>query len=180
VANQLNAVPKTIKMLQSPTPLQILGQLELVHQYLHELVSNEGPLDIVLSEEQTKRCIEWYMTTQPPAIAASMGFASPPPPAAAARSRVSPIAVSPFHTRSPLSNIDLNGLNRLDGTATATMAAATTTTTIPTPATQPLPIPTDDKRGAFRSHQRNQQQQQQHVVTPDKLAGGGGAPTLLR
>lgn len=60
VSKQLNSIPKTIKFLPSPAPIQILGQLELVHKYLDEVMNSQFSLDINITEDQARLSVDSF------------------------------------------------------------------------------------------------------------------------
>ncbi|GMH68112.1 hypothetical protein TrST_g11434 [Triparma strigata] len=52
VASQLHAVPKSVKFLSHPSPVLILGQLEMLNRYMSVVVGCGEGLDLEISKEQ--------------------------------------------------------------------------------------------------------------------------------
>jgi hypothetical protein len=61
VAEQLQAQPKSVMFLSLPTPLQILGQLHMLHQHMKFVCTHPHSLDLEISPEQASRCAETYL-----------------------------------------------------------------------------------------------------------------------
>ena len=61
VSKQLNAVSKSIMFLNSPTPLQIIGQLHMLTDHMGFVCDNERSLDLKISTEQAERFAHNYL-----------------------------------------------------------------------------------------------------------------------
>lgn len=61
VAEQLTATPKSVMFVQSPTPTQIIGQLEIVTGHMKFLCTNEQQLDLEISRNQADRSADSFM-----------------------------------------------------------------------------------------------------------------------
>jgi hypothetical protein len=61
VADQLAAVPKSVMFIQSPTPLQIIGQLEMLSAHMKYICNHRSNLDLEISPQQAERSAEQYM-----------------------------------------------------------------------------------------------------------------------
>lgn len=61
VADQLAAVPKSVMFIQSPTPLQIIGQLEMLSAHMKYICNHRSNLDLEISPQQAARSAEQYM-----------------------------------------------------------------------------------------------------------------------
>jgi hypothetical protein len=61
VADQLAAVPKSVMFIQAPTPLQIIGQLEMVSTHMKYICNHRSNLDLEISPQQAERSAEQYM-----------------------------------------------------------------------------------------------------------------------
>ena len=157
VANQLNSVAKTVKFLQQPSPIQILGQLELVHQYLEDVIHSRDPLDIVITPEQCRKSVEQYFQSRPAHVANSFGFQAPRKSRAISFASNYPPMVAA--DRSPLSHIDLNKPNKVNA------HTIPTNNNINAGLTQPLAIPVS---------QSGKKSGRGTIVTPDKITVVGG------
>ena len=61
VADQLSSTPKSVMFVQSPTPTQIIGQLEIVSNHMKFLGSHVNELDLEISRNQADRSADSYM-----------------------------------------------------------------------------------------------------------------------
>lgn len=61
VAEQLSATPKSVMFVQSPTPTQIIGQLEIVTNHMKFLGTTTNDLDLEISRNQADRSADSFM-----------------------------------------------------------------------------------------------------------------------
>jgi hypothetical protein len=61
VSGQLDARSKSIKMIASPTPLQLIGQLYMLTNHMKFVCENRETLDLEISADQADRCASTYM-----------------------------------------------------------------------------------------------------------------------
>ena len=61
VAEQLSSVPKSVMFLQSPTPIQIIGQLLMLTDHMKYVCHHETCLDLEISSEQAESCANRYI-----------------------------------------------------------------------------------------------------------------------
>ena len=61
VAEQLASVPKSVMFVQSPTPVQIIGQLQMLTQHMKFVCEHKTSLDLEISNEQAHRYVESYL-----------------------------------------------------------------------------------------------------------------------
>lgn len=61
VAEQLSATPKSVMFVTSPTPTQIIGQLQLVMDNMPFVCAHETSLDLEISPEQAERCATTFL-----------------------------------------------------------------------------------------------------------------------
>lgn len=61
VAEQLSATPKSVMFVQSPTPTQIIGQLEIVSNHMKYLGTQTNGLDLEISRNQADRSADSFM-----------------------------------------------------------------------------------------------------------------------
>lgn len=61
VADQLNATPKSVMFVPSPTPTQIVGQLQMLTNHMKFVCENKSSLDLEISPEQAERSAESYV-----------------------------------------------------------------------------------------------------------------------
>ena len=61
VSEQLTSIPKSVMFLQSPTPVQIIGQLVMLTNHMKYVCQHETNLDLEISEEQADSCAERYI-----------------------------------------------------------------------------------------------------------------------
>ena len=61
VAEQLSAQPKSVMFVQTPSPVQILGQLQMLTQHMKFICDQQTSLDLEISPDQALRFAESYM-----------------------------------------------------------------------------------------------------------------------
>lgn len=61
VSGQMAAVPKSVMFIQSPSPFEILGQLNMLTSHMKYVCNHESSLDLQISSEQAKQCAEAYL-----------------------------------------------------------------------------------------------------------------------
>lgn len=61
VSEQLCAIPKSVMFLQSPTPVQIIGQLLMLTEHMKYVCDHETSLDLEISLEQAERCASQFI-----------------------------------------------------------------------------------------------------------------------
>ena len=61
VSDQLDAVPKSVKFLNSPTPSQIVGQLVMLTHHMAYVCGHDGDLDLEISTGQAEKCATGYL-----------------------------------------------------------------------------------------------------------------------
>jgi hypothetical protein len=66
VARQLSAVPKSVMFVQSPSPVQIIGQLQMLTQHMKFVCEHKTSLDLEISMEQAQRFAESYVRRSKP------------------------------------------------------------------------------------------------------------------
>jgi hypothetical protein len=66
VADQLAAVPKSVMFVPSPSPVQIIGQLQLLTQHMRYICTHHAPLDLEISPEQARSFAETYIRRSRP------------------------------------------------------------------------------------------------------------------
>ena len=64
VSGQLSAIPKSVMFVPSPTPMEIIGQLNMVTNHMKFVCRHETSLDLQISAEQAQRCAETYMESK--------------------------------------------------------------------------------------------------------------------
>lgn len=60
VGEQLNATPKSVMFLQSPTPVQVIGQLLMLTNHMTYVCHHETALDLEISLDQAEGCASRY------------------------------------------------------------------------------------------------------------------------
>lgn len=60
VSGQMSATPKSVMFIQSPSPLEIIGQLSMVTSHMKYVCNHESSLDLQISHEQAQQCAELY------------------------------------------------------------------------------------------------------------------------
>jgi len=61
VSEQLSATPKSVMFIQSPSPVQIIGQLQMLTSHMRFVCEHQNGLDLEISPEQAERCAELYL-----------------------------------------------------------------------------------------------------------------------
>lgn len=61
VAEQLNSIPKSVMFIQSPTPIQIIGQLHMLTNHMKFVCTNIDCLDLEININQAEKCAETYL-----------------------------------------------------------------------------------------------------------------------
>jgi hypothetical protein len=69
VSGQLAATPKSVMFISSPSPLQLIGQLQMLTKHMQFVCEHRSSLDLEISPNQAQRCAEMYMRS--PAITAA-------------------------------------------------------------------------------------------------------------
>ena len=60
VGEQLTSIPKSVMFLQSPTPVQIIGQLLMLTNHMTYVCHHETALDLEISLDQAEGCASRY------------------------------------------------------------------------------------------------------------------------
>lgn len=61
VSDQLDALPKSVKFLGNPSPLQIIGQLTMLTHHMSFVCQNVDNLDLEISLKQAEKCAQGYL-----------------------------------------------------------------------------------------------------------------------
>ncbi len=61
VSKQLDALPKSVMFLNSPTPIQLIGQLHMLTEHMQYVCDNKSSLDLKISSEQADRFARSYL-----------------------------------------------------------------------------------------------------------------------
>ena len=61
VADQLDSIPKSVQFVPSPSPLQIIGQLQMLTNNMKFVCEYGLTLDMEMDAEQAQTCCESYM-----------------------------------------------------------------------------------------------------------------------
>lgn len=61
VAGQLGSTSKSVMFISSPTPVQLIGQLEMLTTHMKYVCDNRTSLDLEISKEQANRCANDYI-----------------------------------------------------------------------------------------------------------------------
>jgi hypothetical protein len=61
VSKQLDARPKSIKFLQAPTMLQIIGQLYMLTNHMQFVFESTKSLDMHITKQQADQCAKTYL-----------------------------------------------------------------------------------------------------------------------
>lgn len=64
VSKQLAATSKSVLFVSSPSPTEIIGQLNLVTSHMAFVCEHESSLDLQISPAQAQRCAESYLKTR--------------------------------------------------------------------------------------------------------------------
>jgi hypothetical protein len=62
VSDQLDALPKSVKFIYSPTPIQIIGQLTLLTHHMKFVCDHVEELDLEITVRQAEKCASGYLT----------------------------------------------------------------------------------------------------------------------
>lgn len=60
VSDQLDALPKSVKFLNDPTPAQIVGQLAMLTHHMEFVCEHAEDLDLEISAKQAQKCAQGY------------------------------------------------------------------------------------------------------------------------
>lgn len=61
VSDQLGSVSKSVMFVQSPTPKQVFGQLDMLMGHMKYIINHESTLDLEINESQANRSAEQYL-----------------------------------------------------------------------------------------------------------------------
>lgn len=61
VANQLDAVPKSVMFINSPSPVQIIGQLDMLTNHMDFVCDHDSILDLEISPDQASKTAETFL-----------------------------------------------------------------------------------------------------------------------
>jgi len=61
VSGQLSAIAKSVMFISGPSPLQIIGQLNMVTSHMKFVCEHDASLDLEISPSQAQRCAETYL-----------------------------------------------------------------------------------------------------------------------
>jgi len=61
ISEQLTALPKSVMFITAPTPLQLLGQLNMVTKHMKYICEHTSSMDLEISPNQAQRGAEKYM-----------------------------------------------------------------------------------------------------------------------
>ena len=61
VSDQLEASPKSVKFLNNPTPIQIIGQLTMLTHHMNFVCEHNEDLDLEISLQQAEKCASGYL-----------------------------------------------------------------------------------------------------------------------
>jgi len=61
VSDQLDARPKSVKFLNNPTPVQIIGQLTMLTHHMNFVCDHAEDLDLEISLQQAEKCASGYL-----------------------------------------------------------------------------------------------------------------------
>ena len=56
ISNQLNALPKSVMFISSPTPEQLIGQLSMLDMHMKYVCTHASSLDLEISPQQAEKC----------------------------------------------------------------------------------------------------------------------------
>jgi hypothetical protein len=76
VSDQLDAIPKSVKFLNNPTPTQIIGQLTMMTHHMTYVCEHDADLDLEISSRQAERCASGYLARRGGAVDVGGGNAS--------------------------------------------------------------------------------------------------------
>ena len=78
VSSQLGALCKSVKFLSQPSPLMILGQLELLSDYMRHICQQPEELDLEISQEQAMNAAERFLNKAAVSSVGVTKISSPP------------------------------------------------------------------------------------------------------
>jgi len=61
VSGQMAAVSKSVMFIPSPSPLEIIGQLNMVTSHMKYVCNHDSSLDLQISPKQAQQCADAYM-----------------------------------------------------------------------------------------------------------------------
>lgn len=61
VSDQLDALPKSVKFLNNPSPMQIVGQLAMLTHHMKFVCDHAEGLDLEISSKQAEKCAQGYL-----------------------------------------------------------------------------------------------------------------------
>lgn len=61
VANQLNSLPKSVMFINSPTPVQLIGQLDMLTSHMDFVCDHDSILDLEISPDQASKTAESFL-----------------------------------------------------------------------------------------------------------------------
>lgn len=61
VAEQQSAIPKSVMFVQAPSPLQIIGQLQMLTQHMKFVCEHQSSLDLEINPDQAQRFAESFI-----------------------------------------------------------------------------------------------------------------------
>ncbi len=61
VSGQLAATPKSVMFIQTPTPLQLIGQLQMLTSHMKYVCESDSSLDLEITPHQAERSAESYL-----------------------------------------------------------------------------------------------------------------------
>lgn len=67
VARQFSAIPKSVMFISNPSPLQLIGQLNMLIKHMKFVCENESSLDLEISPHQAQKCADVYLQQTRPA-----------------------------------------------------------------------------------------------------------------
>lgn len=83
VSDQLDALPKSVKFIHSPTPVQIIGQLTMLTHHMKFVCEHVEELDLEITARQAEKCASGYLTKRGMMVPSTrrMGNVTDPPAA---------------------------------------------------------------------------------------------------
>lgn len=61
VSGQMDAVPKSVKLMGTPSLLQIIGQLDMLSNHMRFVCESSESLDLHITQEQADKCAQSYL-----------------------------------------------------------------------------------------------------------------------
>eukprot|EP00542_Grammatophora_oceanica_P020235 CAMPEP_0194033682 /NCGR_PEP_ID=MMETSP0009_2-20130614/6270_1 /TAXON_ID=210454 /ORGANISM="Grammatophora oceanica, Strain CCMP 410" /LENGTH=280 /DNA_ID=CAMNT_0038674399 /DNA_START=122 /DNA_END=964 /DNA_ORIENTATION=+ len=77
VSGQLAALPKSVMFISSPSPIEIIGQLNMVTAHMKFVCEHSASLDLEISPHQAQQCAETYMERNK-IVTPDFEFSAPP------------------------------------------------------------------------------------------------------